>query len=127
MLGRILEMRRQGRVPRVLDAGCGLGTECILFALAGASVTGIDLRPERLRLAPKRARFYEQELGVKLDVRFLLSNIFDLPERNHYDLIWVHNAISHIHPVDTFLRFCREILVCGRARSHLARAVRDAS
>jgi SAM-dependent methyltransferase len=112
-LSRLLEARRAGRALKVLDAGCGLGTECILFALCGGDVTGIDLREERLRIAPKRARFYEQKLSTPLRVRFLLSNIFDLPERSAYDLVWVHNAISHIHPVDGFLRFSRDLLAPG--------------
>ena len=38
---------------KVLDAGCGLGSECILVAMLGGVVQGIDLRLERLAVARK--------------------------------------------------------------------------
>ncbi len=111
-LERLLR-KRADRPLRVLDAGCGFGSECLLFALSGAQVVGIDLRPERHAVAVKRVPFWAKETGVDLKVDIRLANVFDLPERNHYDLIWVHNAISHIHPVDRFLEFSREILAPG--------------
>lgn len=104
---------RSGRPFRVLDAGCGFGTESLLLAFAGAEVTGNDLRGERVRTAEKRPPFWEKETGRRLSLRFRLANIFDQPERDHFDLIWVHNAITHIHPVDGFLRLCRELLAPG--------------
>jgi SAM-dependent methyltransferase len=104
---------RPGRPFRVLDAGCGFGTESLLFAFAGAEVTGNDLRGERVRAAEKRPAFWEKQTGRRLALRFRLANIFDQPERDHFDLIWVHNAITHIHPVDGFLRLCRDLLAPG--------------
>jgi 2-polyprenyl-3-methyl-5-hydroxy-6-metoxy-1,4-benzoquinol methylase len=112
ILARLL--RERGNRPlRVLDAGSGLGTECILFGLSGAEVLGIDLREERHVVARRRIAFYEETLGLKLQVEFRLTNIFDLRERDYFDLIWVHNAISHIHPVDGFLNLSREMLAPG--------------
>ena len=108
-LSRLLRQRRDGTL-RFLDAGSGFGTEVLLFALAGAQVTGIDLREERHEVARKRARFYEQQLDLPLNVDFRLSSVFNLEERDHFDLIWVHNAITHIDPVDRFLQLCMELL-----------------
>ena len=42
---------------RVLDVGCGYGGASIAFALAGSSVTGVDISDEKLRGADIRARF----------------------------------------------------------------------
>jgi 2-polyprenyl-3-methyl-5-hydroxy-6-metoxy-1,4-benzoquinol methylase len=112
VLGRILA-GRPDRPFRVLDAGCGFGTECLLFASAGADVTGNDLRGERVHAAEKRPAFWARETGRPLALRFRLANIFDEPERDHFDVIWVHNAITHIHPVDGFLRLCRDLLAPG--------------
>jgi SAM-dependent methyltransferase len=111
--GHVLERILQGRPDRpfrVLDAGCGFGTECLLFGFAGAEVTGNDLRGERVHAAEKRPPFWEKETGRRLALRFRLANIFDEPERDYFDLIWVHNAITHIHPVDGFLHLCRDLL-----------------
>src|SRR5262249_30495148 len=44
---------------RVLDAGSGFGTYSMLFAEMGATVTGADLRPDRLHLAGRRAALRE--------------------------------------------------------------------
>lgn len=114
--GHTLERLLRGhpdRPVRVLDAGCGFGSECLLFALSGAHVVGIDLRPERHAVAVKRVPFWSRETGVDLKIDIRLANVFDLSESNCFDLIWVHNAISHIHPVDKFLEFCRELLAPG--------------
>jgi len=110
-LERIL--RKKNGPPRVLDAGSGYGTECLLFAFAGAEVIGNDLREPRVQAAVRRAEFWRKETGHPLAVEFRAANIFDQPERSHFDLIWVHNAITHIHPVDGFLRLCRELLAPG--------------
>ena len=39
---------------RLLDIGCGLGTESMWFALQGADVTALDLKNERLNVARER-------------------------------------------------------------------------
>lgn len=98
---------------KILDMGSGQGTHCIYFALTGAEVKGIDLRKERYVIAVKRATFYEKELKIKLKLSFELSNIFHLKERNYYDIIWIGNAISHIHPIEELLRFCYQLLKPG--------------
>jgi len=108
-LSRILR-GSNGSPLRILDAGCGFGTECLLFALAGAEVMGVDLRPERHEVACKRPAFYEEQLGRSLNSSFRLSSIFNLEERGLFDLIWVHNSITHIHPVEGFLELCSDLL-----------------
>ena len=73
---------------------------------------GIDLREERYTLACKRRSYYEKKLGLNLLIDFQLINIFNL-DRSDFDLIWVNNAISHIHPLDDFLKFCNRLLKIG--------------
>jgi SAM-dependent methyltransferase len=50
---------------RILDAGCGLGTQSIHLATLGYRVTGIDLVP----LAIERARQHAIDAGVVVDFR----------------------------------------------------------
>ena len=42
----------------VLEIGCGLGTDLLQFARAGARVTGIDLTPRSVELTSRRFELY---------------------------------------------------------------------
>src|SRR6185312_12619934 len=43
---------------RVLEVGCGIGTDTMGFLRAGAEVTAVDLSSESLALAQRRAEIY---------------------------------------------------------------------
>ncbi len=109
----IMERVLAKAAPRILDCGCGLGSESILFASQGASVTGVDLKPARLALAEARRARYARVLGRPLTIEFLLENLFDLDYREEFDLIWVKEAISHIHPLPDFFAFALRALRPG--------------
>jgi SAM-dependent methyltransferase len=99
--------------PRILDCGCGLGSEAILFASQGARVTGVDLKPARLAVAELRRERYARLLGRPLAIEYRLENLFDLDYRAEFDLIWVKEAISHIHPLPDFYAFALRALRPG--------------
>src|SRR5437762_4531973 len=58
------------RDKRVLEVGCGIGTDTINFARAGADVTAVELSSESLRIAAQRA----DVMGVADRVRFVQAN-----------------------------------------------------
>jgi SAM-dependent methyltransferase len=98
--------------PRVVDAGSGFGTYSMLFAAMGADVTGADLRPDRLDAAERRLRFYRDSGGEDLQVRYARADLTrEWP--GVVDLVWVYNALSHIDPLDDFLRRVRVNLAPG--------------
>ena len=43
---------------RVLEVGCGTGTDLLQFARGGASVTGVDLTPRSIEIARRRFEVY---------------------------------------------------------------------
>src|SRR5574339_816974 len=53
------------RGKRVLDVGCGAGTDLVRFARAGATVTGVDISSAAIDLA--RQNFEQQ--GLEADLR----------------------------------------------------------
>ena len=106
----IAARRRAGRTARVLDSGAGFGTHAMLFAAAGAGVSGVDLRPDRLAVAAARVAQVRARLGLDLSVRCVRADL-TRPWDADYDLVWVYNSLSHIDPPETFL---------VEARDHLA-------
>lgn len=88
---------------KVLDAGCGTGSDSILCGILGADVVGVDLSEERLTVANKRAKFYHSNLDRPLNCRFYAQSVFDLPDNDNYDIICSRQSISHIEPADKFI------------------------
>ena len=77
---------------KVLEVGCGLGTEGINFARAGAKYTATDLSSESLNLARQRFSVYNQEGD------FYLGNSEELTSflpRQKFDLIYSFGVIHH--------------------------------
>ena len=113
-LSPLLAEIRSRKSPRLLDAGAGCGSESILAALLGADVTGIDLVPFRTAYAASRLPFF-QDLGQRrLALRFHTVNaITHLQTTPGYDLIWANEAISHIHPAESFFAAAHEGLRPG--------------
>lgn len=82
----------------VLEIGCGIGTDTINFARAGAEVTAVDLSSESLALARKRAEvfgFADRVTFHEVNAEKLSSYI----EPRHYDLVYSFGVIHHSpHP-----------------------------
>ena len=97
--------------PIILDAGCGLGSESIFFSFFGARVVGVDLEEEKIRTAEKRKLFYKDLIKGK--VEFVLGDIFEVIKEQKFDIVWMNEAISHIHPAERFLRLARQQLNRG--------------
>jgi 2-polyprenyl-3-methyl-5-hydroxy-6-metoxy-1,4-benzoquinol methylase len=86
------------RGKKVLEIGCGIGTDTINFARHGARVTSVDLSEKSLELARQRAGVY----GFGDQVEFCRG---DAEELNRfvrvepYDLIYSFGVIHHTpHP-----------------------------
>ena len=83
---------------RVLEVGCGIGTDTINFARAGAQVTAVDVSTESLSLAKKRAEVF----GLSDRIRFSHADAERLGEAvppEHYDLVYSFGVIHHTpHP-----------------------------
>lgn len=82
------------RGKRVLEVGCGIGTDSINFARAGAELTAVDLSGESLRIARERASV----MGVEDRIEFVQANAEELGSAvsgGPYDLIYSFGVIHH--------------------------------
>jgi ubiquinone/menaquinone biosynthesis C-methylase UbiE len=86
------------RGKRVLEVGCGIGTDSINFARAGADLTAVELSSESLRIAAERA----EVMGVAAGIRFVEANAEELTsvlDGEPYDLVYSFGVIHHTpHP-----------------------------
>ena len=83
---------KRWRGKKVLEIGCGIGTDSINFARAGADVTVVDLSDESLGLCRKRFDVY----GLK--ARFYLGDAEELSKVvpvEKYDLVYSFGVIHH--------------------------------
>jgi len=79
---------------RVLEIGCGIGTDTINFARAGAIVTAVDLSSESLDLARRRAKVF----GLADKITFYEANaeqLADVIPPEPFDLIYSFGVIHH--------------------------------
>jgi len=83
---------------RVLEIGCGLGTDTINFARAGAHVTAVDLSGRSLDLARQRAVVF----GLQDRIHFIEADAERLSEfvrPTPFDLVYSFGVIHHTpHP-----------------------------
>ena len=82
------------RGKRVLEVGCGIGTDSINFARAGARLTAVDLSSKSLNIAARRA----EVMGVAGSVEFVQANAEELTAvlaGEPYDLVYSLRHSSH--------------------------------
>lgn len=92
----------------VLEAGCGIGTDGVRFAAAGADYTGLDFSPTALSLARRR---FEVEA---LDGRFVTGSVSQIPLRDaSFDLVFSHGVIHHVDDTKAAVREFSRVLKPG--------------
>ncbi len=86
------------RGKRVLEIGCGIGTDTINFARHGAEVTAVDVSAESVKIVKKRAEVY----GLQDRIKLHCGNAEELTEFvpvRPYDLVYSFGVIHHTpHP-----------------------------
>jgi len=98
---------------RVLEVGCGIGTDTINFARHGAQVTAVDLSEHSLDIARQRAVVY----GVQDRIRFYQADAESLPSYvppEPYDLVYSFGVIHHTpHPRRVVEQIRKHFVHCG--------------
>ncbi len=78
-----------------LDAGCGVGLQCLQLAEAVGSdghVTGVDVTPEFL----ERGREIVKEAGLSEQISFKEGDVANLPfDDNSFDWVWSSDCVGY--------------------------------
>jgi SAM-dependent methyltransferase len=98
--------RCRGR--RVLEVGCGAGTDLIRFARNGAVVSGVDIAPSAIELA--RLNFEQQ--GLHADLR--VADGERLPfDDGAFDLVYAHGVVQYTANPAALVAECHRVLAPG--------------
>lgn len=96
---------------KVLEIGCGIGTDTMSFARAGAFVTVVELSKKSLEITRKRARVF----GFQNKIKFYFANAEELSRLvpvKSYDLIYSFGVIHHSpHPekiINEIKKYCNK-------------------
>lgn len=92
---------------KVLEIGCGIGTDTISFARHGANVTAIELSEKSLEIARKRSEIF----GFQNNIQFYQGNaeqLSDFLPKEQYDLIYSFGVIHHSPHPDRIINQIRQ-------------------
>lgn len=93
---------------RLIEVGCGMGTDLLQFALGGANCTGVDLTPRSVEISRHRFRLY----GMPGD--FSLSDAEVLPiADNSFDVFYSNGVLHHTPDTLAAIREAYRVLKPG--------------
>jgi 2-polyprenyl-3-methyl-5-hydroxy-6-metoxy-1,4-benzoquinol methylase len=98
---------------RVLEVGCGCGTEALWTALHGASVTGIDISEDLLEVARQRKTWLETQRNENLDCTLLSRSILNPAGLGPFDVIYMEQAFHHLEPRAEVIAITARLLAPG--------------
>ncbi|OLE53366.1 MAG: hypothetical protein AUG51_13080 [Acidobacteria bacterium 13_1_20CM_3_53_8] len=96
------------RGQKVLEIGCGLGTDGAQFAQAGADYTGVDLTDAAVELARKRFELFN------LPGSFRVADAENLDfQENSFDMVYSHGVLHHTPDTSGAVREIHRVLKPG--------------
>ena len=93
---------------RVLEIGCGLGTDGAQFAKAGADYTGVDLTEAAVELARKRFELF----NLRGEFRTADAENLDFADES-FDLVYSHGVLHHTPDTARAVREVHRVLRPG--------------
>jgi ubiquinone/menaquinone biosynthesis C-methylase UbiE len=96
------------RGKKVLEIGCGAGTDSLQFARAGAELYSVDLTSAAVELTRRRLAVY----GLPGDVRNADAETLPFPE-THFDLVYSWGVLHHTPDTQQALHEVFRVLKVG--------------
>src|SRR6266699_3450587 len=99
---------RSARGLKVLEIGCGLGTDGAQFAEAGADYTGVDLTEAAVELARRRFELFS------LPGKFQTADAENLAfADDSFDLVYSHGVLHHTPETEKAIQEIHRVLRPG--------------
>jgi SAM-dependent methyltransferase len=93
---------------RLLEVGCGMGSDLLQFARGGARCTGVDLTPRSIEITRHRFRLYDA------DGDFMISDGERLPFRDEsFDVVYSNGVLHHTPDTAGAIREVHRVLRPG--------------
>ena len=83
---------------KMLEIGCGVGTDLVRFAMGGVEVTGIDLAEVSINLA--KDNFSQR--GLEADLRQMNGEDLDF-EGESFDVVYAHGVLQYTADADKMI------------------------
>jgi SAM-dependent methyltransferase len=93
---------------RLLEVGCGIGTDLVRFARGGARVTGVDLSETAIDLARRNFALN----GLSADLRVADAEALPWPDAS-FDCVYAHGVLQYAADPVGLVSECRRVLVPG--------------
>jgi len=104
---RLMEFEKF-RDARLLEVGCGMGTDLLQFARGGARCVGIDLTPRSVEITRHRFRLYAANAD------FMISDGERLPFRDgSFDVVYSNGVLHHTPDTAGAIRELHRVLRPG--------------
>lgn len=100
------------RGKKVLEIGCGLGTDTMNFARHGAQVTAVDLSEKSLGIARQRAEVFQLQDRIRF-IQADAEHLSNYVPVEPYDLVYSFGVIHHTPNPDQVLEQVRQYLKPG--------------
>jgi len=93
------------RGKRLLEVGCGLGSDLVRFAKHGAVVTGVDLAEVAVGLARKNFEMH----GVSGEIQTMDGERLQFPDRS-FDVVYAHGVLQYTNDPAAMIREIHRVL-----------------
>jgi ubiquinone/menaquinone biosynthesis C-methylase UbiE len=93
---------------RLLEIGCGTGTDLLQFARGGAIVTGVDLSPRSIEIAKRRFEAY----GLHGEFAVVDAEQLSFPDEN-FDVVYSFGVVHHTPDTERAISEVRRVLKPG--------------
>jgi ubiquinone/menaquinone biosynthesis C-methylase UbiE len=104
---RLMEFEKF-RDARLLEVGCGMGTDLLQFSRGGARCVGIDLTPRSIEITQHRFKLYGAN-GA-----FMISDGENLPFRSEsFDVVYSNGVLHHTPDTEGAIRELHRVLKPG--------------
>jgi ubiquinone/menaquinone biosynthesis C-methylase UbiE len=96
------------RGARLLEVGCGMGTDLLQFSRGGARCVGIDLTPRSVEITQHRFKLYDAK-GA-----FMISDAERLPfQAESFDVVYSNGVLHHTPDTEGAIREVHRVLRPG--------------